>query len=273
MLFNILLIIYVKSYERKHLNSLGLFPCKLVSMKNHFKRIINYILFFICPVFSLAQQNTYAKVSQSQFDLSGFDLQLPLPKNNSIVIIKGPEISNFSSENFYYHSQDKSIRFFCSSNGQATQGSHYPRTELRQIKEWYFENKHNLQVRMSVLQQPSSGKIIIGQIHGSSKGTEAVKLWWNNGDLQAGFKKDVNGKEYRVTLLKNIPLGQTFEYNIQQNGLNVQVKINQQTTTYTLGDSWKSESVYFKVGNYLQDNNKSPVSYGLTAVYQINISE
>lgn len=239
-------------------------------MKNFFKIIVKCGLFVMCPIFFHAQKNIYAKAPQAQFDLTGFNLQLPLPKNNSIAIIKGPEIAQFSSENFYYSNEDKSIRFFCSSDGQATKGSHYPRTELRQTDEWHFENKHTLNVKMSVLKQPGSGKIIIGQIHGSSKGTEAVKLWWNNGELQAGFKKEVNGKEDRVTLLKNVPLGQVFEYSIQQDGLDVQVKINQQTTNYTLGDSWKSEAVYFKAGNYLQDN-KIPVSSGLVAIYDIKI--
>lgn len=239
-------------------------------MKTFFKIIIYFGLFALSSSLIHAQKSTYAAVPQTQFDLRDFNLQLPVPKNNSITIIKGPEIAQFSSENFYYSSEDKSIRFFCSSDGQATKGSHYPRTELRQTEEWHFENKHTLHVKMSVLKQPDSGKIIIGQIHGSTKGTEAVKLWWNNGELQAGFKKEVNGKEDRVTLLKNVPLGQTFEYSIQQNGLDIQVKINQQTTNYTLGDSWKSEAAYFKAGNYLQDN-KIPVSSGLVAIYDIKI--
>ncbi|MGH1517453.1 polysaccharide lyase family 7 protein [Chryseobacterium sp. JK1] len=239
-------------------------------MKNLFKIIVQCGLFVLCPILFHAQKNVYAKVSQAQFDLTGFNLQLPVPKNNSITIIKGPEIARFSSENFYYSSEDKSIRFFCSSDGKPTQGSHYPRTELRQEEDWHFENQHQLLVKMAILEQPSTGKIIIGQIHGNSKGTEAVKLWWNNGELQAGFKKEVNGKEDRVTLLKNIPLGQSFEYSIQQDGLHVQVKINQQTTEYTLGDSWKSEAVYFKAGNYLQDN-RLPVTSGLVAIYNIKV--
>ncbi|WP_185248581.1 polysaccharide lyase family 7 protein [Chryseobacterium bernardetii] len=241
-------------------------------MNNYFKGIIKYMLLLMCPVFSMAQKSTYAKVPRSLFDLSGFNLQLPLSKNNSIVIIKGSDIADFSSENFYFSPQDKSIRFFCSSDGQTTQGSHYPRTELRQINEWHFENSHSLKVKMTVLQQPSTGKIIIGQIHGNSKGTEAVKIWWNNGEIQAGFKKEVDGKEQRTTLLKNVALGQIFEYSILQNNLEVQVIVNQQTTTFNLGESWKSESVYFKAGNYLQDN-KQPVTTGLVAIHQINITD
>nr|WP_315034434.1 polysaccharide lyase family 7 protein [uncultured Chryseobacterium sp.] len=241
-------------------------------MKNLFKNIVQCGLFMLCPILFHAQKNTYVTVPAAQFNLKGFNLQLPVQKNNSITIIKGSEIPQFSSENFYYSTEDKSIRFFCSSDGKPTQGSHYPRTELRQIDEWHFENTHSLQVKMAVLQQPSTGKIIIGQIHGNSKGTEAVKIWWNNGEVQVGFKKEVDGKEERVTLLKNVALGQVFEYHIQQNNLQAQVSINQQTTTFTLGDSWKSESVYFKAGNYLQDN-KQPTSSGVVAIYQIGITK
>ncbi|WP_312513861.1 polysaccharide lyase family 7 protein [Chryseobacterium culicis] len=242
-------------------------------MKDHFKTLAKYTLFLWCSVFVSAQNNGFDKVPQSQFNLSPFDLQLPIPKNNSIVIIQGPEVQNFASKNFYFWPQDKSIRFFCSSDGQPTKGSHYPRTELREKNEWHFENKHTLKVRMAVLQQPGTGKIIIGQIHGHSKGTEALKIWWNNGEIQAGFKKEVNDKEERITLLKNVPLGQIFDYSIQQNNSDVLVTVNQQTASFHFGESWKTEPVYFKAGNYLQDNSLSPVTAGLTAMYDLKISE
>lgn len=240
-------------------------------MQNHFKTIAKTGLLILCSCF-LQAQKTYATVPPSQFDLSKFNLQLPIDKNNSIMIIKGADIAQFSSENFYFAPEDSSIRFFCSSDGKTTQGSHYPRTELREINEWHFDGQHSLQVKMAVLQQPSSGKIIIGQIHGHSKGTEALKIWWNNGQVQVGFKKEVDDKEQRVTLLKNVPLGQTFDYSIRQNNSDVEVKIGPQTTTFHFGDSWKSELVYFKAGNYLQDNG-SPVSSGLTAIYHIEVSK
>ncbi|MFS4472609.1 polysaccharide lyase family 7 protein [Chryseobacterium sp. T20] len=241
-------------------------------MKSHFKILFKTGLFTLFSQVLSAQQ-TYIPVPQSKFNLTEFNLQLPIEKNNSITTIKGSDIADFSSENFYFSTQDNSIRFFCSSDGKTTQGSHYPRTELRQIKEWHFENQHSLHVKMAVLQQPGTGKIIIGQIHGHSKGTEALKIWWNNGEIQAGFKKEVNDKEERITLQKNVPLGQIFDYSIQQNNSDVLVKVNQQTATFHFGDSWKSELVYFKAGNYLQDNNLSPVTSGLTAIYQINMSE
>ncbi len=241
-------------------------------MKSSFKILIKRGLLILLPGFCFAQKINMP-VPQSRFNLTEFNLQLPIEKNNSVAIIKGPDIAEFSSENFYFSPEDNSIRFFCSSDGKATQGSHYPRTELRQIEEWHFENQHSLQVKMAVLQQPGTGKIIIGQIHGHSKGTEALKIWWNNGDIQVGFKKEVNDREQRITLQKNVALNQTFDYSIQQNDSDVLVKVNQQTTTFHFGDSWKAESVYFKAGNYLQDNSQSPVTSGLTAIYHISISE
>ncbi|MDN8660493.1 polysaccharide lyase family 7 protein, partial [Staphylococcus aureus] len=80
-----------------------------------------------------------------------------------------------------------------------TKGSHFPRTELRDLNEWNFVGQHSLSAKAAVLQQPSTGKIIIGQIHGQTKGTEAVKIWWNNGQLQVGFKEEVNATEKRYT--------------------------------------------------------------------------
>jgi hypothetical protein len=144
-------------------------------MKFNFKILIATGLFILSSK-ALSAQEAYMSVPQSKFNLTEFNLQLPIEKNNSITTIKGSDIAQFSSNNFYFSPQDNSLRFFCSSNGKTTQGSHFPRTELRQIKEWKFENQHNLHVKMAVLQQPGTGKIIIGQIHGHSKGTEALKI-------------------------------------------------------------------------------------------------
>lgn len=206
----------------------------------------------------------------TKFDLTPFTLQLPLEQNSSITQKKGEELAKYSSNYFYLDPKDQSIHLFCTSDGTTTKGSHFPRTELREINEWHFTGQHEMSVKLAVLQQPNSGKIIIGQIHGHTKGTEAAKLWWNNGDLQIGFKKEVNDKEQRFTLLKNIPLNQVFSYTISQSDYTVTVTVNDQSQTFTFGDSWTSEPVYFKVGNYLQDNSK-PVTSGLVAVHSVII--
>lgn len=213
----------------------------------------------------------HAKGAPGQkIDLSSFTLQLPIADGNSIRQVSNDELKNYSSSYFYWDDGSQSIHFFCSSDGITTANSHYPRTELRAKNDWHFKGRHTLAVRVAVLQQPSTGKIIIGQIHGDSKGTEALKIWWNNGDIQAGYKNEVNGNEERVTLLKNVPLGTVFTYKIEQSDHDVTVYVNDQQTKKTLGKSWDSESVYFKAGNYLQDNQQ-PVSSGLVAIYSIDM--
>ena len=241
--------------------------------RNSFKTLITSAL---CASLIFASfQCTYAQTKafegvQNRIDLSAFDLQLPLAGAKSIKIIKSTDIPNFVSPYFYYNISDKSVRLFTQSNGVTTANSHFPRTELRQVSEWDFVGQHSLKVTMSVISQPNSGKIIIGQIHGDRKGTEAVKIWWNNGNIQVGYKAEFDAKETRITLLKDVKLSDIFNYEINQNGLDIEVKINDKATQFHLGDSWKKETVYFKAGNYLQDNNP-PISSGMVAIYKIEV--
>lgn len=239
---------------------------KTVSKK---KLLFSFALMLMSSCLIIKAQEIYTAPG-SKFDLTPFNLQLPLEQNNSIMQKKGAELTNYASSYFYLDPKDQSIHLFCQSDGKTTKGSHYPRTELREANEWNFKGQHEMTVKLAVVQKPSTGKIIIGQIHGHSKGTEAAKLWWNNGEIQIGFKKEVNGKEQRFTLLKNVTLNQVFNYTISQSDHQVTVTVNNQSQKFIFGDSWTSESVYFKVGNYLQDNLK-PITSGLVALHSITI--
>jgi len=208
------------------------------------------------------------KAPGSVFDLSGFNLQFPLAKSNSIQQIYDQELKTYSSDYFYLTQNPNAIILTCHSDGAHTKGSHYPRTELRDKNEWYFVGEHFMSVQLAVIQQPSTGKIIIGQIHGNRKGTEAVKIWWNNAKVEVGIKEEVDGLEKRYTLLNDVQLNQVLDYSIKQSDRTINVTINGQSIDVVLGESWAQEKVYFKVGNYLQDNLK-PVSTGVVALYKI----
>lgn len=230
------------------------------------KSIVTILFTVIFSVFSNAQ--TTIKAPGSVFDLSGFNLQLPLAKGNSIQQILDPELKTYSSDYFYLSQNPDAIILTCHSDGAHTKGSHYPRTELRDKIEWNFIGEHSMSIQLAVLQQPSTGKIIIGQIHGNRKGTEAVKIWWNNGKVQVGVKEEVDAPEKRYTLLNDVTLNQVLDYSIKQSGRSVNITINGQSVDVTFGDSWYKEKVYFKVGNYLQDN-LAPVSTGIVALYKV----
>lgn len=230
------------------------------------KSFVTILFAFMFSIFCNAQKTN--KAPGSVFDLSGFNLQLPLAKANSIQQILDPELKTYSSDYFYLVQNPDAIILTCHSYGAHTKGSHYPRTELRDKNEWNFVGEHMMSVQLAVLQQPSTGKIIIGQIHGNRKGTEAVKIWWNNGKVQVGVKEEVDGPEKRYTLLNDVALHQVLDYTIKQSGQSVNVTINGKSVDMTLGESWSKEKVYFKVGNYLQDN-LTPVSTGIVALYKI----
>jgi len=240
------------------------------SLPKHTSKLVKLLILCTIPSLTFAEnlQNDQAAPAQ-QFDLSHFNLQLPIPNQNSITQIQGNKLNNYASQYFYLDLAKNGMVFFVSSDGVTTHGSHYPRTELRDQRNWNFTEQHTLTATLAVLEQPSTKKIIVGQIHGDRKGTEAVKIWWVNGDLIVGVKPEVDAKEQRVTYAKNIPLNQKFSYQIAQSGKNVIVTINNVSDSFHFGNSWDTEQVYFKAGNYLQDNSTTPVSTGRVEFYSL----
>lgn len=224
---------------------------------------------FFATSCSKSQSAQQAVTPGKKLNLSGFTLQLPLAAGSSIQQVSGNALANFSSSNFYYDAKSGATAMYCSSDGFTTPDSHYPRTELRDNTNWYFQGTHTLHAEVAVTQQPNSGNIIIGQIHGDRKGTEAVKIRWTNGEIQAGIKEDVDGTETRYTLIKHVDLGQLIDYTITQKDLSIQITANGQSVTVALQPSWNNEQVYFKTGNYLQDN-ATPVSSGTVLLYSID---
>jgi len=241
-----------------------------LSLPKHTSKLVKLLILCTIPSLTFAENLQNYQPPAQQFDLSHFNLQLPIPEKNSIKQIQNHELNKYASKYFYLDPSRKGMVFFVSSDGVTTHGSHYPRTELRDQRNWNFTGQHTLTATLAVLEQPSTNKIIVGQIHGDRKGTEAVKIWWVNGDLIVGVKPEVDAKEQRVTYAKNVPLNQKFSYTIAQSGKNVTVTINNVSHSFNFGNSWDTEQVYFKAGNYLQDNSTTPVSTGRVEFYSIH---
>lgn len=191
----------------------------------------------------------------ARFDLSDYKLQLPVKRRDSVVELGQPELARYASDYFYLDADQGTMVFACPDNGASTRGSHYPRSELRSLREWTFDGQHSLSARLAVLREPGSGDIIVGQIHGDGKGSEALKIRWVRGDIVVGVKSTRDSRELRRTLVKGVALGQFFDYAIEQQGREVRVSVNGQSASFSYDDSWNGSSVYFKAGNYLQDNS------------------
>ncbi|PRC94819.1 Alginate lyase [Solimicrobium silvestre] len=234
------------------------------------------VLLAITSINALAAENKssntgvdVAKAPGENFDLSGYKLQLPVANGHSVVEVAPAMLRDYESNYFYTDKSSGAMVFSCPSNGATTRGSHYPRTELRSLSEWNFTDSHSLTATLAVTQQPDNRDLIVGQIHGDGKGSEALKLRWHNGDIVAGVKTSLNTTEIRSTIAKGIALGEQFTYSIVQQDHAVTVTVNGASQSFTYDASWDNETVYFKAGNYLQDNSTSGAN-GVVFFYKLN---
>jgi len=203
------------------------------------------------------------------FDLATYKLQTPMAERGNIEEVSQPALHDFSAPFFYFEASTHAMVFNCPDNGAPTRGSHFPRSELRSINEWTFSGRHTLSASLAVTQQPSSGNIIVGQIHGNAPGTEALKIRWSKGDVVVGIKTSPNITEERFTLVHGLALGDRIDYRIAQSDHMVTVTINGTSKSFTYDRKWDADTVYFKAGNYLQDNSASG-SAGVVKFYALS---
>jgi hypothetical protein len=217
------------------------------------------------------------------FDLSAFKLQT-LDSTDKQIEVQAGELSVFSSNLFFTDKTDGAMVFMVPSNGKTTQNTHYPRTELRQVgdgADWAIDDPatHYLHVQCKVIEvAKAKPQMIIGQIHGSNRDAEMIKLRWtglNPGDcfIEARFQKNDDKKdEYGVLVAKNLSLGDLVDYTItMQNGtIAVTIKDTTGRQTYTK-EFYSGDKYYFKAGNYLQYNGKNPIVIGSMKIYALSL--
>jgi Alginate lyase len=203
-----------------------------------------------------------------RFDLSRYKLQLPQARGDGVVEIAQPALARYTSDFFYFDARSGAMVFHCPDSGAKTRQSHYPRVELRRLDEWTFAGTNRLSATLAVLRQPGSTSIIVAQIHGHSAGSEALKIRWIDGAIIAAAKTSLGAAETRVTLASGVKLGQRFSLRIEQRERVVNIEINGASASFTYDASWNDQAVYFKAGNYLQDNSASG-SAGTVAFYTL----
>lgn len=213
-------------------------------------------------------------------DLSTWNLTIP-QRGPAATIATAKLNRDYQSR--YFQRSVNGVEFWVPVNGAHTNGSEYPRTELREtlpngaLHSWRYPKADNLLVAtLRVNAVPSSRRMVIGQIHSNGSGsTEAlplVKLVYqqrlNLGRVQALVREhpdDVSTRTY--TVYEGIPLGEAFSYRlgVSRGGvLSIQVKDGQ--VTQQLDPQWAYQGLYFKAGLYLQDN-RGPASEGGRATF------
>jgi poly(beta-D-mannuronate) lyase len=202
------------------------------------------------------------------FDLSRFNLQTPLSSGGGFVTIRPPALSTYTSS-IFYTGPDGAMTFWCPVNGATTGGTSYPRSELRDHAEWSITGTHTLTARCRVLQQPSNGNTIIGQVHGHVGGSELCKLRYSNGRVEAGVKPQLGGSETR-RFITNVAVGSMIDYSIRVSNRVLTVTVNGTSVTHSLNSSWNADTYYFKAGTYPQDNSGGSSEGSRVAFYSLS---
>ena len=209
------------------------------------------------------------------FDLSHW--KCTLPDGTATEISPSRLVGGYTSE-FFYTGSDGAMTFWCPVTGGTTPNSQYPRSELRELidprsssRNWSLNGTHILRAGCKVLQAPSGGKVIIGQIHGYDA-PPLIKLQWDDGVVFALFKNSPSGSDVKHSL-GAIGLGQRFDYEIRVVDGLASVSANGTTRNYDFrGTDWMTNAFYYKAGAYVQDNAGPVEEGGRVAFYALTAS-
>lgn len=196
-----------------------------------------------------------SKAPGVNFDLAGYKLQT---FDSSLNVKQVDPINSYTDAYFYTDSSTGAMTFYVPSGAGSTQNSEYPRSELRGDATWRMgtTGTHTLSASMKVLQQPATGQIIIGQIHGEQTGgSELLKLRWTNGDILMGVKTNFADTEQKILIKSGVALGANIDWVIKLVGNVVTVTVNGTSKSFTYNQaSWSAIDLYFKLGAYSQDS-------------------
>jgi hypothetical protein len=172
-------------------------------------------------------------------------------------------------KNQYFNSETGTVFFWAPVTGATTANAIYPRSELREtnsdgtLRNWLYPAADNtLRATVTVNQVPSTGKIVIGQIHTKDSNSPMVKLEYqykaysSTGNIVAKVRirpDDTSGQV--ITIATGVTLNRSFSYMIHlspKGALGITAAGYNWRTT--VDPSWKVKPLYFKAGVYVQDN-------------------
>ncbi|MEK1907524.1 MAG: polysaccharide lyase family 7 protein [Pseudomonas sp.] len=203
-------------------------------------------------------------------DLNTWNLTIPV--GEPATTISTPLLANGYQDD-YFKNINGTLFFWAPVNGSTTKNAKYPRSELREtyadgkLRNWKYTAADNyLKATLKVTQVPSTGKVVIGQIHNVEGDDPPIKLSYqyksdtNTGSIVAIYRQAPGLDTQSITVLKGVPLGQNFSYTIRltpSGTLAIYVKTPSTTAikwTAKLDKAWAAQTMYFKAGNYVQDN-------------------
>ncbi|MHC8333986.1 polysaccharide lyase family 7 protein [Pseudomonas sp. LB3P25] len=210
---------------------------------------------------------------------------LSIPEGSPPATIETPQLAQGFNDK-YFNSDTGTLSFWVPVTGSKTANAIYPRSELREtysdgtVRNWQYSAADNiLRASLTVNQVPSTGKIVIGQIHNKDSNNPMVKLEYqyktsaSTGNIVAKVRMRPDDEEGQViTIATGVPLNQNFSYMIHlspKGALGISAAGNNWRTT--IDPSWKTKPLYFKAGAYVQDNTGYPTEGGKVTFRMLEI--
>ena len=215
-------------------------------------------------------------------DLAMWNLSVPV--GTPAATIDTPKLLGGYQDGFF-RSGD-TLFFWAPVTGSRTENAVYPRTELRETKadgsvnNWAYSQADNfLRAALMVNQVPSTGKIVIGQIHCYQSTEPLLKVEYQykeklqTGNIVAKFRRSPDAEIEVITIAQGIPLNQRFSYSIHLTPAgNLTVNASDFVWNAKLDATWSTKLLYFKAGVYTQDNTGYATEGGAATFYKLTIN-
>jgi hypothetical protein len=217
-------------------------------------------------------------------DLSTWNLSIPV--GSPAKTIETPVLAKGYKDQ-YFHADSGTLFFWAPVTGTTTKSAKYPRSELREtnsdgsLRNWKYTAADNyLRASLTINQVPSTGKVVIGQIHQYDSSEPLVKLEYQyktsskTGNLVIKVRTSPSQDESTVIqLASGVKLNTAFDYTIH---LDKAGTLTLDAAGYhwskKLSSDWKTKNLYFKAGMYVQDNSGYTSEGGKATFTKLEIS-
>jgi hypothetical protein len=215
-------------------------------------------------------------------DLATWNLSIPV--GSPATTISTPKlVAGYQDE---YFRSGNTLFFWAPVTGSKTDNAVYPRTELREtyasgaVYNWTYAQADNvLRASLEVDQVPSTGKIVIGQIHCYGSTEPLIKLEYQykeklgNGNLVAKFRLTPTSEPQVIQIATGVLLNARFTYSLHLTPAgNLTVNAADMQWTAKLDSTWNGKMLYFKAGVYTQDNTGYATEGGAATFYKLEIA-
>jgi hypothetical protein len=215
-------------------------------------------------------------------DLATWNLSIPV--GTPSVTIDTPKLVEGYQDGYFR--SGNTLFFWAPVTGSRTENAVYPRTELREttadgkVYNWTYSQADNfLRAALVVNQVPSTGKIVIGQIHAFQSTEPLLKVEYQfkeklqTGNIVAKFRRSPDAEIEVISIATGVPLNERFSYSIHLTPAgNLTVNASDYVWTAKLDAGWKDKLLYFKAGVYTQDNTGYATEGGAATFYKLTIN-